>query len=265
MNLMNFRRFARTILAAISVGVLSAAAFATPSSHIWTPSVDIQPFRTGHVTTDVYIPVDKPVSTRPGTITNLGLTFGVHQSKKIAAEFGFDHIEGTYPIYLNAKIAVSENAYGEGSPALAVGVYNVGLNRDGEARTGQVAKTGTDYDVYYAKAARTYPEIGRLSAGYYIGNKKLLVDQNGKADEKGVLLTWEKTLERISENFSVNVDYMGGQSNFGVLSYGFSWKFAPNVSVTCAYVDQTNERINPGNTFAVEVDIDFDLPKMKGR
>lgn len=233
----------------------------TPSSSFWTPSADIQAAKTGHVTTDVYIPTGKPVGIRPGTVTNLGLTAGFSLTDKVSAELGFDHIEGTYPIYLNGKIGIPENAYGR-SPALAFGIQSVGLKRNGEARAGRTAKTGTDYDIFYVRAAKTVDRVGRLTAGYYVGNKQLLVDHLGREENDGLMLTWEKTLDSISENLAVNVDYMGGKSNYGVLVYGFIWKFAPNVGVAVGFVDQDNKRLNPGNTFVVEVDIDFDFPKM---
>lgn len=232
---------------------------ATPSSHIWTPSVDIQPFKTGHVTTDVYVPVKKPRGARPGTITNLGLTWGIYSSGKWGAEAGFDHIEGTYPIYLNFKLGTPEGALWNSSPAMAVGVYNVGLNRDGEARAGKTAKTGTDYDLYYFKASKDLGRPGKFSGGYYTGNRKLLVDENSNSSNDGVFLTWDKTISELSENLSINVDYQSGHSTYGTLCYGLGWKFAPNVSVSFGFVEQNNKKINPGNTFVVEVDIDFDL------
>lgn len=240
-----------------------AEAFGTPSTHIWAPSTDVQAYGVGHITGDIYIPVDKPVAGagRPATITNLGLTVGVLPYEKLGLEVGFDHIEGTYPVYFNAKLGVPEGALGANTPALAIGSYMIGTKNGGEARAGRTSKLGTDYNVYYAKAAETIGNFGRLSAGYYIGNKKLLVDENGKEDEKGVLLAWERTMSEISDKLWLSVDYMGGESNFGALAYGFAWKFAPNTSVIFAFVDQNNDEILPGDTFTMQVDIDFDIFK----
>lgn len=232
---------------------------ATPSTHIWSPSTDIQPYKIFHLTSDIYIPVDKPTGTRPGTITNLGLTVGVLPFEKVGLEVGFDHIEGSYPVFLNAKLGTPEGAFGEYFPAIAVGAYSIGTKTGGEARANRIAKPGTDYNVYYVKAAKTIGKLGRLSAGYYTGNEKLLVDEFGNSDESGVLLCWERTLSEISDNLWVAVDYMGGDSNFGALSYGFAWKFAPSTSVIFGYVDQNNDKITPGNTFTTQVDIDFDV------
>lgn len=238
-----------------------AEAFGTPSTHIWAPSTDVQAYGVGHVTSDIYIPVDKPADVRPATITNLGLTVGVLPYEKLGLEVGFDHIEGTYPVYFNAKIGTPEGAFGEYFPALAIGSYMIGTKSGGEARAGKTAKVGSDYNVHYAKAAKTIGKLGRFSAGYYTGNKSLLVDENGKADESGALLAWERTMSEISDNLWLSVDYMEGDSNFGALAYGFSWKFAPNASAIFGFVDQNNDKILPGDTFTMQVDIDFDIFK----
>ena len=53
--------------------------------------------------------------------------------------------------------------------------------------------------------------IGRLSAGYFAGNKKVLVDENGNSDEKGVLLSWDRTMTEISDKLWLAVDYQGSK------------------------------------------------------
>ena len=53
---------------------------------------------------------------------------------------------------------------------------------------------------------------------------------------------------------------MGGDNGFSAISYGFSWKFAPNVSVIFAYVDTLNDKLAfVEDWFTVQVDIDFNL------
>ncbi|MBI5344965.1 MAG: hypothetical protein HZB83_06470 [Deltaproteobacteria bacterium] len=252
--------------AAILISGWHDAANATPSTHIWSPSTDVQAYGVFHLTSDMYLPVKKDAyGTRLNTVTNVGLTTGVLPYEKLNLEVGFDHIAGfgsldAYPLYLNAKVGVPENAYGEMFPALAAGVYSYGTKTGGEARTGMTPKIGTDYNIYYAKAAKTIGQAGRFSLGYYSGNKKLLVDENGESAENGVLLCWERTISEISENLWASVDYMGGKSGFGALSYGFSWKFAPNTSVIFGYVAPNNDKLAAvADTFTVQVDIDFDV------
>ena len=92
-------------------------------------------------------------------------------------EVGLDHKSGLgplddYPMYGNLKIGVPENAFGRFSPALAVGVFDVGTKSD-----------LTDFNVFYAKIAKTFTvdsvSLGRVSVGYFGGNEKLLVDADG--------------------------------------------------------------------------------------
>ena len=102
-------------------------------------------------------------------------------------------------------------------PAVAVGMYNIGT-KSGDARKGELA---TNQDVAYGLVAKTLPVVGRLSAGYFFGNKKVLVTDekdasgNFKSDEKGVLLSWDRTLSEISDKVWVGVDYQGGNSALG--------------------------------------------------
>ena len=258
---------AALISAALLVGGLWGTASATPSTHIWSPSTDVQGYGLFHLTADMYLPVkaDKEADVRPNTVTNLGLTVGVLPYEKLNLEVGFDHIAGygdldNHPMYFNAKAGIPENAYGSYFPALAAGGYMFGTEGGGEARAGHVSELGTDYNVYYVKAAKTFDPLGRFSVGYYTGNKKLLVDETGKEDNDGILLSWERTLSEISDKLWVAVDYMGGDSSFGVLSYGFSWKFAPNTSVIFGYVDQNNDKLMlVEDWFTMQVDIDFSL------
>ncbi|MBI5233090.1 MAG: hypothetical protein HY880_01910 [Deltaproteobacteria bacterium] len=256
------------------------SAFATPSTHIWAPSTDIQGYGIFHLTADVYLPVqgndelaggtDATGWDRPDPVTNLGLTVGVLPFEKLQMEIGFDHITGysfydrgdldNSPMYFNAKIGIPEGAFGKYSPAFAVGGYMFGTEDNGEARAGHTAEPGTDFNVLYAKLGKTIGPLGRFSAGYYIGNKKLLVDENGKEEEDGVLLCWERTMSEISENLWLAVEYVDGENSLGALSYGFAWKFAPNASVLFAYIDQNNDELAfVEDWFSVQVDIDWNI------
>lgn len=254
------------ILALGCVALLTRIAGATPSTHIWSPSTDVQPYGVFHLTYDTYIPVKKDVNgNRPGTVANLGLTAGVLPYEKVNMEVGFDSITNgssldDYPFYINAKVGTPEDGIAKGIPAIAFGVYGVGTKTGGEARAGEVPKEGTDLNVYYGKIAKTIGPLGKFSAGYYQGNEKLLVDENGKKDNSGILLCWERTMSEISDNLWVAVDYQGGNNSLGALSYGLSWKFAPNTSVIFGYVDQNNDKLaGVADSFTVQLDIDFDV------
>ncbi len=247
----------------IAAGLLFALpagpAVAGPSTIVWIPSVDLQPFKTLHLNYDTYVRArENPDGTRSGAIVDLGLTAGVLPFKKVQAEAGFDFIDqpdplGKYPLTFNAKVGTPEGAWLNGSPALSVGGYNFGT-KSGDARNGEPA---TNMNVVYAIAAKTVPVLGRFEAGYYIGNRKVLIDGNGQSDEKGVLLSWDRTLSEISDRLWAGVDYQGGKNMLGAFNFGLSWAFAKNVSVIFGY-DVYNEKATGGqNTYTVQLDINF--------
>ena len=231
-----------------------ANAFSTASTHIWAPSTDVQAYGVWHITADMYAAVKNDAAgNRVPTITNVGLTVGVLPLKRINVEIGLDHKSGlgaldSYPMYGNAKIGVPENALGNGSPAVAAGVFDVGTKAD-----------RTDYNVIYGKIAKTLSaggvSLGRLSAGYFTGNESLLLDRKGEKDNSGLLAAWERTVTEVSDKLWVCVEYMGTGSVYGSLNIGASWKFADNVSMLGGY-DIFNDD-DPVNTVTLQVDIDM--------
>jgi len=231
-----------------------ARAWATASTHIWTPSTDVQPFNVWHVTSDLYLALERDAAGgRIPTVTNLGITVGVLPTRRLNVEVGFDHKSGLgtlddYPMYGNVKIGVPENAFGRFLPALAVGVFDVGTKSE-----------RTDYNVIYGKAAKTFSvagvSLGRLSAGWFTGNEKLLLDGHGEEDASGLLAAWERTMTEISEKLWVCLEYMGTESAYGSISVGASWKVAPNASVLAGYDIFNNDDIVDAATIQVDIDI----------
>jgi len=265
-------------LAAFALCCLAASnASATPSTQIWIPSTDVQAFKTVHLNIDSYLRT-KPEGADPNRQTGgpanlnlppvyvIGPTFGVLPFEKIQAEVGFDLIYGgantgfgldKYPLYGHFKLGMPED--NTWIPAVAVGMYNIGT-KSGDARKGELA---TNQDVAYGLVAKTLPVVGRLSAGYFFGNKKVLVTDekdasgNFKSGEKGVLLSWDRTLSEISDKVWVGVDYQGGKSALGALSFGISYAFAKNVSVILGYDVYNNKKVAGQNTATLQVDINF--------
>ncbi len=244
-------------------GLTATIASATPSTQIWIPSTDIQAYKTVHLNFDTYIrDHNNKDGSRTPPVVDIGPTFGVLPFEKIQAEVGFDVISGggnadKYPLYGNFKIGMPED--NTWIPAVAVGMYNIGT-KSGDARKGELA---TNQDIAYALVAKTLPVVGRLSAGYFTGNKKVLVkdtlDSNGnfQSDEKGVLLSWDRTMTEISDKLWLAVDYMGSKSAMGALSFGASWAFAKNVSVILGYDIYNRKETGGQNTVTMQLDINF--------
>ncbi|MFZ5800017.1 MAG: hypothetical protein ACOY3D_01385 [Candidatus Omnitrophota bacterium] len=237
--------------------------YATPSTHIWTPSTDIQPYQKIHLTSDFYFPTAKKDKTDSEVYVSqvYGLTFSLlpddpqkNPLGRIMAETGFDYKKGygnsldTYPWYFHFKMGVPEDAYFKFMPAMAVGVYDVGTKHN-----------VTDYKLWYFKAAKTILlgkfNLGRFSAGFFNGNRRLLLDKNGNRDNIGPMFAWERVMSEISDKLWICVDYQGTQSAYGAMNYGFAWKFTSNVSAIVGY-EQYNNR-NLRDTVTLQIDIDF--------
>jgi len=251
------------LAAFVLCGLTATIASATPSTQIWIPSTDIQPYKTVHLNFDTYLRANSnDDGSRTAPVVVIGPTFGVLPFEKIQAEVGFDVISAggdadKYPLYGHFKIGMPED--NTWIPAVAVGMYNIGT-KSGDVRKGELA---TNQDIAYALVAKTLPVVGRLSAGYFVGNKKVLVKDtldasgNFESDEKGVLLSWDRTMTEISDKLWMAVDYQGSNSAMGALSFGASWAFAKNVSVILGYDVYNNKKVAGENTVTLQVDINF--------
>ena len=256
-NVSIFTKFHLVLLVSL-VGTISVA-LATPSTQIWIPSTDIQPFGTVHYGIDNYIRTQKQADGIIGNgIYDMGLTAGISPFKKVLCEVGIDYLSmgdknyDVHPIYFNAKIGIPEDSLFKGCPAIAVGAYNFGTKVN-----------LTDYNILYGLIAKTIPVIGRLSVGYYTGNKTLLVDEAGVASNSGLLLSWDRAMPEISEKLWFAVDYQGGKNYLGALNFGVSWAFSKNVSVIFGYdiYNNKNALYNTANTnansFTTQLDINL--------
>lgn len=245
------KKMMKTILSATVLTLMAAgSALATPSTQIWIPSTDIQAFGTAHLGIDNYIRTAKDPNygnTKAPNVYDLGVTVGVLPFEKVQLEAGIDYmVSGTAtddtPLYFNWKLGTPEESLFTFSPALAVGMYNMGT------------KTGaTKQNIAYGLAAKTLPVVGRLSFGGYHGSETLL----GQGQSDGVLASWDRTLSELSDKLWVAVDYMSGNNVNGALSFGVSYAFAKNVSVIFGYDIYNNVNTGGKNTFTTQLDINF--------
>lgn len=261
------------ILAVFCTFVLSNA-YATPSTLIWAPSTDIQPYKKIHFGYDLYAP-----TTSKGTnadnydqhlyvLQDWGLTFSLLSDKpeenllgklwaplgKVMAETGFDYKKGlgsfydSTPWYFHFKLGVPEEAYFKYMPAIAVGCYDMGTRAN-----------KTNNNVWYGRIAKTVNigkvNLGRVSGGYFVGNGRLLRDKNALRDNAGPMIAWERVMTEISDKLWFCVDYQGTQSAYGALNAGFSWNFTKDIAAILAY-DIYNNR-NLTDTITFQVDINF--------
>jgi hypothetical protein len=257
-------------LAMIIIAGAAGAALATPSTQIWIPSTDIQPFKTVHLDVDNYFRAGTAAANpalRDPNILDVGLLTGILPFEKIQAEIGIDYYvlganpNDNHPFVGNFKIATPEDALFKFSPALAVGMYNVGptnyarFNADGSL--GPAAFITSGQNIAYALAARTLPIVGRLSAGGYHGSQRALVDPNGHTANDGVLLSWDRTISELTDKLWLAVDYMGGNNVDGAVSFGAGWNFAKNVQVIFGYDVWKEKQLAGNDTFTLQLDVNF--------
>lgn len=245
-----------------------AAGWGTPSTHIWIPSTDIQPAGVWHVGVDNYFRVAaRDDGTRDPNILDAGLTVGVLPTDRVKAEIGVDYLtNGTeyddHPWYFNAKVGIPEGAFHAApsswlSPALAVGVFNVGT------RGGGHGAVRTDQNIVYGEVAQTVPamgglpSLGRFTVGWYSGNDDVLAGADGEEAASGILASWDRVLGGISDKLWVAVDYMGGGNMNSGLSLGASWAFSRNVSLLVGYSIWDEPSLAGENTVTCQLDVNF--------
>lgn len=137
-------------------------------------------------------------------------------------------------------------------PAIAVGGFDFGTQKD-----------YSTYDITYGLLAKNIWKLGRISAGYYTGNGKLLLDfskinSDGTSpkDNSGVLLSWDRTMTEISDKLWLAIDYMGAKNSYGAVSFGLSYAIVPDASFIIGY-DIWNDKDSYKPTVTVQVDMNL--------
>lgn len=250
----------RNILAA--AGILTAlacgTASATPSTQIWIPSTDVKGFGEVNLGIDNYIRFSDSANAGANYF-DLGATVGVLPLEKFKLELGVDYltdnlgsnsIQAKHPVMFNFKAGLPEDAFFQGMPAVAAGMYNIGTFDRGA--TGG----NTMQNIAYGLVAKTFPVIGRISVGGYNGAEKNL----GKKINNGILASWDRSMPEISDKLWLAVDYMGGNNYNGAVSVGGSWAFSKNVSLIVGVnvYNPAQDNLAGGKpTFTTQLDINL--------
>ena len=237
------------VLAVMALAVFPhGSAHATPSSQVWIPSPDIQPFGTLHLGVDNYTTFFKnKVDGGHMFPVDVGVTVGLLETNFVNAELGVDFRESTdNPTFFNAKLGLKEDTIGKYFPAFVLGGYNFGTKSE-----------VTDYNIFYLEVAKTLGSFGRLTAGYYMGSDKLLVNTRGQKENNGVLLSFDRTMAEISPKLWLAIDHMGGQNVLSATSFGLSWKFSPNVSALVGYSVYSEPKLAGENMATIQFKLDF--------
>lgn len=266
------RVWAATCIAVLVIVIAAGTAMATPSTIIWIPSTDVQPFLVGHLGIDNYFRAARnSTGGRDPNTMDIGFTIGVLPFEKVQLELGFDYLvvagnpNDQHPWSGNIKLGTPEDSLFKFSPAIAVGLYNARPVKDIQVKDRPFVTSGQN--IVYGLVARTVPafasvpSLGRFSIGYYRGAARTLVDNPdltvAKSANTGLLFSWDRTLSEISDKLWLGVDYMGGDNVDGSWNVGLAWKFASNVSLIFGYDMYTRKSLAGENTFTAQLDIDF--------
>ncbi len=216
------------IFTLIGLLLLNSNAIATPSTNYWTPATtDIQPFGILHIGIDNYFTVFKKAKNGGDSFaTDVGLTIGVLPFEKLQMEVGVDLNEPTdYPISFNAKIGTPESALFKESPALNIGIFNVGTKKD-----------ETNQNILYGLVGKTIPVLGRLHVGPYIGNRKTLVDKHGDKKNIGFMIGFDRGFFPAKDKegneykrLVLAADYASGKNSIGGGGAGLYYYFTKDI------------------------------------
>jgi hypothetical protein len=244
--------------ALLSPGVADA----TPSTTYWTPmTVDFQAPGVLHIGVDNYFTVGKKMADGgQGFPTDVGLTLGVRPFSKLQIEFGLDHLgPSDDPWYFNVKLGVPEGALFRSSPTVQVGLFNVGTK-----------KNATNQQVLFGVIGRTFPGIGRLSFGPYVGNGDVLRNGQGQKQNSGVMIAFDRGFWTVrtaeGDEFSrwvIAGDYASGDNAIGGGGVGLYYYFTKSVSLLVGPVWFNDERIN--GTWKWTIQLDINHPRLFGR
>jgi len=237
--------------------LLAGTAFATPSTTYWTPmTMDIQGYKTPHLGIDNYYTTTKKADTgEQGAFpTDIGLTIGVLPYEKILMEVGIDALyPSDYPYYFNAKVGAPEGALFKGAPALQIGIFNMGTKKD-----------VTDQNIIYGVIGKTIPGVGRLTAGPYVGNDKVLVDANGEKENTGYMVAFDRGFKPVKDpagseynKFVIAADYASGKNAIGGGGVGLYYFFSKDISLLVGPVWFNEKAINGAMKWTTQLDINF--------
>jgi hypothetical protein len=245
---------------------LSGIAYATPSSTFWTPMTpDIQSYGVLHIGVDNYFSVARKTSDESAINNSFpvdaGLTIGVLPFEKFQMEIGADYLQpADYPWCFNAKVGAPEGAFGSWSPALQVGIFNVGTHKN-NAPSDQYGN-GTNQDIVYGVIGKTIPYVGRLSAGPYIGNSSVLKNSRGDKENAGFMVGFDHGFlpvkDKDGHEFSrivLAADYASKKNAIGGGGVGLYYYFTKDISLLTGPVWFNDQGINGRWKWTIQLDI----------
>jgi hypothetical protein len=285
------KRLGRIIIPIVFLSLLvEGTVFATPSTTYWTPATsDVQPFNVWHIGVDNYFRLSRTQEELTNGQfdsfpTDVGLTVGALPYEKLNLEVGID---GLFPgtrihptmnsignsLLFNAKFGTPEGSLWSWSPAINVGIFNVGTKS-------QV----TNMNIVDVIVGKSLGPFGRLHAGYYYGNpnsvlmheggcKRGTLDPNyscgtatdrGDLDNHGGMVGYDygfwKVKDKAGNEYNKWIfaaDYASGKNFIGGGGFGIYHFFTKDISLLTGPVWFNDHVINGQWKWTVQLDINF--------
>lgn len=274
MKMMKMKKFALIILPILTALAVASGvndANATPSTTYFTPATsDIQPYGVLHLGVDNYFTVRRK-NERGAFATDLGLEIGVLPFEKFQMEVGIDYNEpATDPVFFNAKLGTPEDTIFKGSPALNLGIFNVGTDR--RTKDNEIGTTRTDFNIVHVMAGKTLPfSLGRVHGGVYHGNSKTLVNVNkpGNNANTGWMAGYDKGFKQTKDKdgneyskWMFAADWASGKNAIGGGGFGMYHFFTKDISLLTGpvwLIDPGTASPNPNAkwVWTVQLDINY--------
>ena len=256
----------RLAITVAGIAFIPTLAFATPSTTYWAPSVaTCQAKYVPHITYDTYYGkgTPPPGAGAPAYPIDTGLEMGILPWHKFQAEVGYDALlPSSDPVFLflNAKVCTPESSLFKGSPAISVGIYNVGFR-----------KNATDYNVVHLMFQKTLPVGGYIAAGLYHGMSDVLfTNSDGEIVKTGAMVGWFSPDIKVGlkglQKINLTADIQTGKNVLGGGGVGVYFYFNDYVSLLVGPVFYFDSKLQPGGAshlWTTQLDIDIPLGKTK--
>jgi hypothetical protein len=283
------KRLGRIIIPIVFLSLLvEGTVFATPSTTYWTPATsDVQPYNVWHIGVDNYFRLaqseEERLNGQAGSFfTDVGLTVGVLPYEKLNLEVGIDLLlpgRLAHPtlrslgseILINAKLGIPEGALASWSPALNVGIFNVGTK-------GQI----TNMNIVDFIVGKSLGPFGRIHAGGYygnpdsalmreggckpgnIGNVACIAGASGELANSGGMVGYDygfwKVKDKAGNEYNKWIfaaDYASGKNFIGGGGFGIYHFFTKDISLLTGPVWFNDHVINGQWKWTVQLDINY--------
>lgn len=252
------------VLAACAIALSAQSAWATPSTVFWTPATTyVQPYLIPHITYDTYF------NDKANYPMDLGFTMGVLPFEKVQAEVGLDFffpywgpqnavfLSPAGALQLNAKVGLTEGAFGEWFPGISAGIYGVGVNQ------------ATQFSILHAEVGKTF-SFGTLTAGGYYGAggaNAIWSDVDGVVLGRGGFIGSYVSPDielGLKGLYKINfvADIQTGNNAFSAAGGGIGVYFTPAIDLITGPVFFLNKYAQPGQStfmWTVQLDVDIDF------